>query len=345
MKSIIFYLSTALRIITGLYLLSCHIHATGATDISVLNGLYGMALKTSIASLSTPNQTNTDNISQELKLIYKHVSDGKLICAFSTSIIDSETDLATGQIIPAEWIVIPQIMAQTAPTDLFNNVLLNKKTHEARKGLPILIVSTPQKTGTGWKSGLTESGYTAFEPSDMAKGRIARAMFYMATLYPADLWEGNGAVVFNDFNKYPTLTKEGMETYMLWHRTYPPTAEEISYNNLVEAVQGNRNLFIDYPELAEHIWGNKNNKPFYYQNEPESPSEPSSPEKIPLKREYALNETVWLWSPLIGNDTQWSVNGKNTNLKFIKASELGSGKHELSFKNEKYRGRIIIIIK
>lgn len=42
---------------------------------------------------------------------------------------------------------------------------------------------------------------------------------------------------------------------MKWHREDPVSQKEIDRNNGIQATQGNRNPFIDYPYLAEYIWG------------------------------------------------------------------------------------------
>ena len=44
---------------------------------------------------------------------------------------------------------------------------------------------------------------------------------------------------------------------MKWHRQDPVSQKEIDRNNGIQSVQGNRNPFIDYPYLAEYLWGEK----------------------------------------------------------------------------------------
>jgi hypothetical protein len=44
---------------------------------------------------------------------------------------------------------------------------------------------------------------------------------------------------------------------MKWHRQDPVSKKEIDRNNGIQQTQGNRNPFIDYPYLAEFIWGEK----------------------------------------------------------------------------------------
>ena len=57
-------------------------------------------------------------------------------------------------------------------------------------------------------------------------------------------------------------TNYGLSAYsvallMKWHRQDPVSQKEIDRNNGIQATQGNRNPFIDYPCLAEYLWGNK----------------------------------------------------------------------------------------
>ena len=45
---------------------------------------------------------------------------------------------------------------------------------------------------------------------------------------------------------------------MQWHRADPVSQKEIDRNQAIyDSIQHNRNPFIDYPELAEYIWGNR----------------------------------------------------------------------------------------
>ena len=52
---------------------------------------------------------------------------------------------------------------------------------------------------------------------------------------------------------------------LAWHREDPVSQKEIDRNEAVYKHQNNRNPFIDYPELAEHIWGNKTSEAFYFE--------------------------------------------------------------------------------
>ncbi len=70
------------------------------------------------------------------------------------------------------------------------------------------------------------------EPRPASRGEIARAMFYMRDTY--DL---------------PIFRKQ-TELLLHWHRTDPPSDEEHRRNDLIDKIQGTRNLYIDKPELA-----------------------------------------------------------------------------------------------
>lgn len=51
------------------------------------------------------------------------------------------------------------------------------------------------------------------------------------------------------------LSAYGKAILLKWHRQDPVSKKEIDRNAGVEAVQGNRNPFIDHPELVEYLWG------------------------------------------------------------------------------------------
>jgi endonuclease I len=46
------------------------------------------------------------------------------------------------------------------------------------------------------------------------------------------------------------------DVLLAWHRMDPVSDKEKTRAIEVNKIQGNRNPFIDYPELVEFIWGN-----------------------------------------------------------------------------------------
>ena len=98
-----------------------------------------------------------------------------------------------------------------------------------------------------------------FEPDDEYKGDFARTYFYMVTCYQNLSWKYTYMV---SQNLYPTLSPWAVKLLLDWHRADPVSQKEVNRNEEVFAIQGNRNPFIDLPELAEYIWGTKKGEPF-----------------------------------------------------------------------------------
>ena len=99
-----------------------------------------------------------------------------------------------------------------------------------------------------------------FSPADEYKGDFARAYFYILTAYPDIQWDmTTPAASFLDPHK-PLLLQPWAEQLLLdWHRQDPVSEKEIKRQSEVARIQHNRNPFIDYPCLAEYIWGDKQN--------------------------------------------------------------------------------------
>lgn len=115
----------------------------------------------------------------------------------------------------------------------------------------------------------TFPGYTSltvFEPHDDYKGDFARTYFYMATRY-ADVCGGWGNA-FNAVASNSGLSKYSIALFLKWHRADPVSQKEITRNDAVYAKQHNRNPFIDYPMLAEFIWGTQKGQPWYKTSTP-----------------------------------------------------------------------------
>jgi deoxyribonuclease I len=78
-----------------------------------------------------------------------------------------------------------------------------------------------------------------FEP-EHGKGASARAMLYFFLRYPK--------MVKNEFKM-----KVNIPLLVRWNEEFPPTLYEKHRNQAIYYIQGNRNPFIDFPELAEKI--------------------------------------------------------------------------------------------
>lgn len=97
------------------------------------------------------------------------------------------------------------------------------------------VVSGITWSSNGSRLGQDASGQTRFEPRDVSKGNVARAMFYFAVTY-----------------QYSIPAHE--ETVLRqWHVLDPVDERERERNDRIAAVQHSRNPFIDYPELVDRI--------------------------------------------------------------------------------------------
>lgn len=81
------------------------------------------------------------------------------------------------------------------------------------------------------------------------KGDVARSVFYMAVRY-------NGLSVVNGDLPDTTVGQLGdLASLLTWNQTDPRDDFEMNRNNYIYTWQVNRNPFIDYPQLADYIWG------------------------------------------------------------------------------------------
>ena len=113
-------------------------------------------------------------------------------------------------------------------------------------------------TGSGSEYGLQK----VFCPADEYKGDFARAYFYIATCYGDSLqWTNSGdaakAMTNNHWQEFQPWLRDLLVS---WHRMDPVSDKEKQRAIEVNKIQGNRNPYIDYPELVEYIWGDKTNQ-------------------------------------------------------------------------------------
>lgn len=158
--------------------------------------------------------------------------------------------------------------------------------NSSKSNYPMGVVNN-DKSGNGYtKVGTGEGGsgsLSLWEPADEWKGDFARVYFYMATCYSNLTWEGVGLKQMEN-NEWPTLQKWTYELLLKWNKQDPVSEIETTRNNGVYAIQGNRNPFIDYPELAEYIWGSKTNEAWNTEGaiETPDPDDDDNPDPTPF---------------------------------------------------------------
>lgn len=137
----------------------------------------------------------------------------------------------------------------------------------AKSNYPLGEVSRTSETK--FDNGVSAVGYPVtgqgggcqwvFEPADEYKGDFARTYFYMATCYQNLTWKYTYMV---SNTTYPTLTGWASRMLLKWHRDDPVSQKELDRNDMIYSIQNNRNPFIDRPELAEYLWGDKMGQEF-----------------------------------------------------------------------------------
>lgn len=145
--------------------------------------------------------------------------------------------------------------------DLYNLMPCKSKINSTKSNYPMGKVVSGDN-GNGWtKVGKGTDGNNYWEPADLWKGDFARGYMYMATAYQDYNWKGDKALQILQQGDYPTLKEWAYTLYIQWAKADKPDALEIKRNNDVAKIQGNRNPYVDFPNLMEYVWGDSTNKP------------------------------------------------------------------------------------
>ncbi len=115
-----------------------------------------------------------------------------------------------------------------------NGIRGNHKFAEVDVETQELPCSNTSKYGKVEREGSLSSDQY-FEPPRKHKGNVARALFYFAVRYKMH------------------ISPQEEEFLRKWHHEDPVDSEEQVRNGRIEEIQGNRNPFIDHPELADLI--------------------------------------------------------------------------------------------
>ncbi len=155
----------------------------------------------------------------------------------------------------------------SAYKDLFNLYPSESAANSDKSNYPMGVVTNVKheeegydKIGTGTIDGV--SGRNCWEPGDQYKGDFSRAYMYMATCYQNLTWQGTEGLQQLQNDDWPTLKQWAYTLYLQWTKADPVDQLEVDRNEAVSVIQKNRNLFVDYPYLAEYVWGDSVNVAF-----------------------------------------------------------------------------------
>lgn len=234
------------------------------------------------------------------------------------------TGYVWGEAVPAAWWNIGEQYGDTIARDMVNRIPLSTATATHRGDLPPgQTVESAAYTAPLWCSG-TATLYgietELYAPPAEWRGALARKFFYMAVCYPSRVFTPRGYMIFEG-GSYPALTRYAAGMFMEWHRDYPVDETEVMLDHTARDLQGSSNPFVQSPELADYLWGDKAGTP--YSTEGEAPA---------LHGTYSMADSeIWLRSPHIPADAVWSIDGHRVDGERVATSTLGTGRHTLTY--------------
>lgn len=247
-------------------------------------------------------------------------------------------------LVPLAW------WGADAPSDIFNVIWGPPELAQARCGYIPGYVSEVSANGADWAVGTGRIGSETVNMWQIApdrRGDLARRFMYMALIYPNALWRGEGCMIFAD-GSWPLLTPYGMELLLQWHRADPVSDTELAECAEIAAIQGASNPFVDFPDLAEYLWGVNSSQAWVGDDQPETPPEkdPGDASCTPIKKQYSksVDDAIWLTSPYVDSTARWYFDGHTVNEAYVELNEVSVGRHELSFESAAGRGSLIIFI-
>ena len=163
--------------------------------------------------------------------------------------------------------------------DLFNLYPADGEANLSKSNNPIGVVDG----NVAYDNGVTRVGkstsyradslITVWEPADTWKGDFARTYFYMATMYAhmSSEWQTSDGLLTVDTASWQTIRPWVSQLMLQWADEDPVDDIERQRNDGIALIQGNRNPFVDYPQLAGYIWGDAQEQAFYLTPEATDP--------------------------------------------------------------------------
>lgn len=159
-----------------------------------------------------------------------------LECVYTGTQVTSYTDRTNAQLqgFNTEHTFPQGFFSQNLPmrSDIHHLFPTTQSSNSERGNKPFGVVSSPS-----WQVGGSKSNSSRFEPRDVHKGAVARAILYFVVRYQD--YAGHLA-------QQETILRQ-------WHQDFPPTTIDEARNDDIFSVQNNRNPFVDYPQFLDRM--------------------------------------------------------------------------------------------
>lgn len=312
------------------------------------NGLCGSDLKAYIRENFSPQRVVTPADMWEVFRRSDVNADGTVLDRYSTNRYYFPTDgyssplgMTIDRVLNLSW--WGTYGYDMAENDMYNIVPCNLDVPvNKRDYMPGVVAEVIYSNGVwsiGWGR-IDDERIIVYNPPQGYEGDFARIIMYMATIYPADRWSGQGVNFFVDGNGL-SLNGYSKQLLLQWHALDPVSDIERNRNEVISWLQGNRNPYVDYPQIVDHIWGSKSSEPFT-----PNPEEGEEHVKTPLRAVYSLSTDshIDLYSPHIPEGAIWKINGEVINEECVDVRSLGVGVHELRFESPSLKGKLNVKI-
>ncbi len=238
------------------------LEGTGAEDyyageysFESLSALSESELLISLRSLMTATHTYRSTYADSKNYADKtdcRNGDGKIVLLYTSSVVEFSDFIGSGSIGWNREHVWPKSLGgfdnDGAGADLHHirpdDVTTNAKRGNLKYGN---VQSGSEAKGSSLVGGAVGGTYSGgyFEPLDNVKGDVARICLYVYARYGGEL------------SKCSSITNvfESVDVLLEWCESDPVDTWEMGRNEVVEKIQGNRNVFIDYPEYAFLLFG------------------------------------------------------------------------------------------
>jgi len=223
---------------------------TGSYAYDSLSSKTGSSLMSSLRTLTT--NTHSKNTSYENCKDYAYRSDcqnsdGTVVLLY-TSYVAAQSDFSANAPGWNREHVWPKSLGgyeTSGPGADMHHIRPDDVTTNSKRGNKLFgeVSSGSEATGSSLVGGMSGGTYSSsyFEPHDDTKGDVARICLYMHVRYG-----GSSSYNCDDI----TNVFSDVDTLLAWNALDPVDTWEMGRNDVVEGIQGNRNPFIDFPELA-----------------------------------------------------------------------------------------------